>query len=159
MEKNINNYSSDPKIWGPFFWYVLKSTAYNYPEKPDNETITHTRETYLGMQSAIPCADCRTHYKKYLAENSIEPYLKNRSLLINWVNNLELAIKNEKKKVYTPPPIIKSNISNNDMLAKTARYIKKIAAQKVIKKPVIKKPVNDKKPACKQCSMRGKTKK
>lgn len=95
--ENITNYTNDPKIWGPFYWYVFKSIAHNYPEHPNKETIIHTKGIFYGMQNALPCSDCRFHYREYIKRNPIDKALANKYLLIDWINTLENSIKKRKE--------------------------------------------------------------
>lgn len=120
--ENITNFGIDPKIWGPFYWYFLKSIAHNYPDNPNNEAINHVRGIFHGLQSALPCPECRQHYREYIKKHAIEQSLSNKKLLLNWINNLEQAIKkrnNEEDAIDN-----KNNIIPSRTLQNTGRNIK-----------------------------------
>jgi len=91
--ENIDNFTNDPKVWGPFYWYVLKSIAHNYPDNPNIETKNHVKGVFYGLQSLLPCSECRRHYREYLKKHPIEPSFENKKLLLIWINNLELSIR------------------------------------------------------------------
>lgn len=102
MSDDLTNFSDDPKVWGKYYWYVLKSIAHNYPENPDRDTIVNIKNIFYGLQYAIPCLECRNHYREYIKKHTIEPAFSNKRSLLNWINNLEQSIKKrniEKKKL------------------------------------------------------------
>lgn len=93
----MTKYSSDPKKWGPYFWYVIKSMAHNYPNNPNVETIKHTKAFLYSLQSIMPCQTCKNNYKKYILEHPFESCLYDRNLLLHWIHKLENDIRKMKK--------------------------------------------------------------
>ena len=97
---NINTppadqYSKDPKEWGPHLWKYLHTCAANYSETPDFDTINNMMVWLKSLFVTIPCVHCKEHYKMYIENNDQNLYLicSSRSNLFrfivdlhNWVN-------------------------------------------------------------------------
>ena len=75
----------DPKIWGPFLWYILHIISFNYPIHPSYADKRIYHDFYVNFKDLIPCATCRKHYNQHLHINPITPALDNRSDLVKWV--------------------------------------------------------------------------
>jgi hypothetical protein len=75
----------DPKIWGPFLWYILHIISFNYPIQPSYADKRIYHDFYVNLKELIPCANCRKHYQQHLHTNPISPALDSRADLVNWV--------------------------------------------------------------------------
>jgi hypothetical protein len=75
----------DPKIWGPFLWYILHIISFNYPVHPSYADKRIYHDFYVNFKDLIPCSTCRKHYNQHLHINPITPALDNRSDLVKWV--------------------------------------------------------------------------
>lgn len=86
---------TDPKIWGPHFWEVMRCVAYNYPNTPTITDKRNIKNFYLDIQNALPCKTCQKNYITHLRVYPIDDGLKNRASLMAWVE----TIYNETKKI------------------------------------------------------------
>ena len=57
-----------PTIWGPHYWSTIHIAAlyfdYLYTQNPD-DAKTRWRSFLHGITSAVPCAKCEFHFKKF----------------------------------------------------------------------------------------------
>ena len=82
----------DPKIWGKYYWYTMKSIACT--ANLEDSTIKLKVIQFLdSLQLLLPCEECAEHYKNYLEVFPINQYTKSNEQLIKWVNSLEDTIK------------------------------------------------------------------
>jgi hypothetical protein len=75
----------DPKIWGPFLWYILHIFSFQYPINPSYADKRIYHDFYVNLKELIPCANCRKHYQQHLHTNPITPALDTRADLVKWV--------------------------------------------------------------------------
>ncbi len=75
----------DPKVWGPYLWYILHIISFNYPTHPSYADKRMYHDFYINFKDLIPCAACRKHYQQHLHGNPITPALDSRADLVNWV--------------------------------------------------------------------------
>jgi hypothetical protein len=75
----------DPKIWGPFLWYILHIISFNYPLQPSYADKRIYHDFYVNLKELIPCTNCRKHYQQHLHINPITPALDSRADLVKWV--------------------------------------------------------------------------
>ena len=60
---------SDPKVWGPPFWFSLHSSAANYPLNASNIVKERMIGRILALPIEIPCASCRPHAGAFIEAN------------------------------------------------------------------------------------------
>ena len=75
----------DPKIWGPFLWYILHIMSFNYPLQPSYADKRIYHDFYVNFKDLIPCSTCQKHYRQHLHSNPISPALDSRADLVKWV--------------------------------------------------------------------------
>jgi Erv1 / Alr family len=63
---------TDPKIWGPMYWYTLHTSAAQYPENPSNIVKKRTKDRILAIPYELPCPDCRCHAISYIQNKKDE---------------------------------------------------------------------------------------
>lgn len=78
-------YYTDPKSWGPHFWYMMRCVAYNYPQFPNSQEKKHVCEFYNSLKYTLPCKNCSFNYKTLLQKYPVENYCKNKNQLMDWV--------------------------------------------------------------------------
>lgn len=61
--------TSDPKIWGPAFWFTLHVSAAHYPEEPNPIVQNRMKHRILAIPYEIPCAECRQHAISFVEYN------------------------------------------------------------------------------------------
>jgi len=74
-----------PQIWGPIFWSTLHIASLTYSDEPTPRQKENMKAFYNSMVDVLPCPICRTHYEANLEEMPVEPALKSRVELIQWV--------------------------------------------------------------------------
>ena len=75
----------DPKIWGPFMWFILHIITFNYPENPTPFDKQSYRDFFNNIKHVIPCEQCRKHYTKNIQEHPITPHLDNKHVVFGEV--------------------------------------------------------------------------
>lgn len=75
----------EPKIWGPFMWFILHIISFNYPEKPTPYHKQSYRDFFNSLKHVIPCEQCRKHYTTHIQEYPITPHLDSKKHLIEWL--------------------------------------------------------------------------
>jgi len=60
---------SDPRVWGPAFWFTLHNGAVNYPIKASPTWKDRMKGFILGIPVMIPCEKCRDHATSHIEAN------------------------------------------------------------------------------------------
>ena len=128
----------DPKVWGPFLWYILHIISFNYPLNPSYADKRIYHDFYVNFKDLIPCANCQKHYRQHLHSNPITPALDSRADLVKWViqmHNLvnislgkpimtvEEVIAAYQMNNYLPPNYKKPVVNKNSRAAKSSRAV------------------------------------
>ena len=58
---SLQNKKSDPKVWGPAFWFTLHTSSAFYPEKASPIVKERMKNRILAIPYEIPCSNCRVH--------------------------------------------------------------------------------------------------
>lgn len=99
----------DPKIWGPFMWFILHIITFNYPENPTSFDKQSYRDFFNSLKYVIPCDQCRKHYTKNIQEHPITPHLDSKKYLIEWLIKIHNLVNiSLNKKVYTTEEVLKT---------------------------------------------------
>jgi len=61
--------TSDPKIWGPPFWFTLHNGAVKYPIKASPIFADRMKGFILGLPVMIPCDKCQDHATAHIEAN------------------------------------------------------------------------------------------
>lgn len=77
---------TNPRIWGPHFWYILKCVVYNYPMSPSNADKQHMECFFSELQYALPCEKCKYTFKQHYNKFPICKYLNDRTKLVEWLD-------------------------------------------------------------------------
>ena len=75
----------EPKIWGPFMWFILHIITFNYPDKPLPNHKESYRDFFNSLKNVIPCEQCRKHYAVHIKQYPISPHLDSKKNLIEWL--------------------------------------------------------------------------
>lgn len=62
--------TKDPKVWGPHYWYMFHNMAYNYVERPSEETKRNLKNFIQSIPFILPCPLCSDHAKIFLERNN-----------------------------------------------------------------------------------------
>ena len=60
--------SGDPRVFGPFTWETFHVMAQNYPQTPNQVTITQCQNFVNAIPYMIPCSQCGYHFQKFIEE-------------------------------------------------------------------------------------------
>jgi len=64
--KTANSPTSDPKVWGPPFWFSLHVSAAHYPDNPSQIVRDRMKQRILAIPYEVPCATCRPHASAFI---------------------------------------------------------------------------------------------
>lgn len=96
-----------PNVWGPFFWHTIHIVALGYPSSPSYIDKKSAKDFYESLQFLIPCPVCREHYRSYLQEFPITPFIDTKKDLLKWTIDLHnYANKILKKSEWTEYQVI-----------------------------------------------------
>ncbi|CAL8463338.1 g2872 [Coccomyxa elongata] len=82
MNTNVNPRKS---AWGSNAWIFLHSVAYNYPDRPTQAIVDAHRTFFTSLAHVLPCCWCRDSYSQYMEALPIEPALRSRRALCDWL--------------------------------------------------------------------------
>jgi len=140
----INSSYKDPKIWGPYFWFMMRCIAYNYPNNPSNYIKHHTKEFYNNFKYILPCKESREHYVNTLKKYQIN--LENREKLMSWLELVYNEIERNKKTNITVNILknvsTKKNITTNTKIRENNRINNLKQNKKIILDPKRKRRYN-----------------
>ena len=66
--KNYSNLS-DPKVWGPAFWFMLHTGAVKYPKLASPIIADKMKSYIIGIPTMLPCVVCQTHATNHIEKN------------------------------------------------------------------------------------------
>lgn len=66
--KNYSNLS-DPKVWGPAFWFTLHTGAAKYPKIASPIIADKMKSYIIGIPTMLPCVVCQTHATNHIEKN------------------------------------------------------------------------------------------
>lgn len=82
-------YKTPPtNVWGPHFWYVIHTTALNYPTAPTDFHKMTYKNFFESFANVLPCKKCREHYQTHISRYPISPFLDSNELLNKWIIDL-----------------------------------------------------------------------
>lgn len=111
----------NPKYWGPPGWVFIHSIAYGYPENPSSDEQLAMIDFLNSLQHILPCKTCSELYKKDIKElPNLTSTVKNRDLLIKWVNKMHNKVnENLNKKQYSDKEYENYYYNNDNFNKKT----------------------------------------
>lgn len=87
---------TDPKLWGPHFWYMMRTVAHNYPKEPKQIDKQHVKVFFIHIQHMLPCQTCRSHYTTLLTKFPLDKATCCNTCLIKWVETVHSEIAKNK---------------------------------------------------------------
>lgn len=82
----------DSTIWGPHYWVVLHTIAFNYPIHPTSiQKKIHYRLIH-NLHEFLPIKTMATTFEKLLKEYPVSPYLDTREDFIKWMHYMHNKI-------------------------------------------------------------------
>lgn len=79
---------TSPQLWGPYFWFVMRCVAFNYPDRPTDNDVARTKQFFSSLQYVLPCDVCKKSYATHIVSISLDEGLKSKDALINWVEQI-----------------------------------------------------------------------
>ena len=105
-----------PLVWGPHYWFVLHSTAYNYPEYPNAITKRKYYDFIQNIPLFLPNQEFGENFSILLDKYPVSPYLDNRESFIRWVhfihNKINVILGKREISLYTSLDIYHENMAN-----------------------------------------------
>jgi len=95
-----------PKIWGPYFWFVMRCVAHNYSNNPDDNEFNETKKFYSSLQHVLPCNKCKKSYSEHLEKYPLDKALQNRDSIMQWVEIIYSETQKSTDQSPAPPEII-----------------------------------------------------
>ena len=78
----------DPSIWGPHYWFMLHTMAFNYPLHPTSIQKKIYHRFIHHLHEFIPNRSMANTFQRLLVENPVTPYLDNRPNFIQWMHHM-----------------------------------------------------------------------
>ena len=82
----------DPKVWGPHYWFVLMTTAVNYPDYVNDVTRKKYYDFIQNLPLFLPNHQMGNVFSELLDKYPVSPYLDKRESFIKWVHFLHNQI-------------------------------------------------------------------
>ena len=82
----------DPLIWGPPFWGVLHTIAFNYPDYPTTIQKKIHHRLIHNLHEFLPNKTIATTFIKVLEKNPVTPYLDSKRDFIKWMHHIHNKI-------------------------------------------------------------------
>jgi hypothetical protein len=77
--------SLSPEIWGPYYWFFLYTTAFQYPNKPNPVIKRKYYDLVMNLPLFIPDEGIGNDFANLLDEYPVTPYLHSRISFVKWV--------------------------------------------------------------------------
>ena len=91
----------DPDIWGPHYWFMLHTTALNYPTHPNTTTKKKFYDFIHNLPLFIPHRDISDAFTNVLDKYPLTPYLENKKSFMKWMH----FVHNHINKTLNKPPL------------------------------------------------------
>ena len=123
------------KIWGPKFWYVLHTIAFNYPKNPNKVTKRKYYDTVMNIPLFLPSKGYGNNFSRLLDKFPVSPYLDSRESFIKWTHFIHNKVNEENNKPslsykdfiekYTKRPMVddRNNTTGKNMIITTGLLI------------------------------------
>ena len=76
----------EPKVWGPFYWFVLHTIALTYPLNPNEVTKKKYYDFIQNLPLFLPIPEIGNTFSKILDDYPVTPYLDSRPSFIKWMH-------------------------------------------------------------------------
>ena len=74
------------EIWGPHYWFVIHTIAFNYPKKPNDIDKKNHYKFIQDLSSFIPNKICSRNMSELLKIYPVLPYLDSRKDFVKWTH-------------------------------------------------------------------------
>ena len=76
---------SDPKVWGPHYWFFLQTLALTYPDFPNEVSKRKYYDFFQNLPLFIPDVEMGNKFSTLLDSYPVSPYLTSKDSLSRWV--------------------------------------------------------------------------
>jgi hypothetical protein len=76
----------EPSVWGPHYWFVLHTIAFNYPLKPNEVAKKKYYDLISNLPLFLPGIKIADSFSQLLDAYPVTPYLDNRESFVKWVH-------------------------------------------------------------------------
>jgi hypothetical protein len=76
----------DPKIWGPYYWFVLHTIALTYPAYPNDVIKKKYYDFIQNLPIFIPVQEIGNIFITLLDKYPVTPYLDSQQSFVKWMN-------------------------------------------------------------------------
>ena len=76
----------DATIWGPHYWFVLMTTAVNYPDHVNDVTRKKYYDFIHNFSMLSPHPEMSAEFDRMLDKYPVTPYLDSRDSFIRWTH-------------------------------------------------------------------------
>lgn len=121
----------DPEIWGPNYWFFLRSIAMIYPKFPNAVTKKKYYDLITSFSLYIPNKQISKNFDLLLNKYPLSPYLTDRDSLCSWIWFINNKINIELQKPTIP---LEKFYTNYYDMYKNKNAIKLKEKYKILKK-------------------------
>jgi len=76
----------EPKVWGPFYWFVLHTIVLTYPINPNETTKKKYYDFIQNLPLFLPIPEIGNNFSKLLDDYPVTPYLDSRPSFMKWMH-------------------------------------------------------------------------
>ena len=73
------------KIWGPHYWFILHTIAYQYPDSPSKALKKKYYQFMINFPFFIPHSDARKQFTELLNNYPVSSYLDTRESFMKYI--------------------------------------------------------------------------
>ena len=95
---NNNNIPFDPKVWGPWYWGFLHTTAMCYPDHPNAVVRKQAYTLIQNFPAFIPVESMSASFADMLVTYPVEPYLDSRKSFVKWTHFIHNQVNRQLQK-------------------------------------------------------------
>lgn len=91
------------EVWGPYYWFVLHTIAYQYPDSPSKSLKKKYYDFMINFPIFLPHTEAQTKFTELLKNYPVSTYLDSRESFMKYIyfiHNYFNDITNKSKKNY-----------------------------------------------------------
>lgn len=115
---DIKEFQAD--VWGPRYWFVLHTIAFNYPNKPNATLKRKYYDFIMNLPVLIPDPDIGENFSRLMDKYPVTPYMDHKSDFQKWVH----FIHNQVNKQLGKPQISLQQAYNDYAYHYKPNYVK-----------------------------------
>ena len=97
---DYEQWSRDPRKWGPHLWSYMHYAAANFPDHPTPKETCDMVTWLSTLHVTIPCESCRVHYKKHIDKSKpmLHTICSSRDALFKFLVDTHNSVNKRNKK-------------------------------------------------------------